>query len=134
MSDLPCALQQAVFTRLGADAALAVLVGSRIYDEVPRPVVFPYVTLSEMDVQDKGTKSGDVLELTLTLHVWSLQSGMKETQQILAALRDLLHNAPLTLNEGFVSRLQEEMSFGRRLADGRTRQGIARYRAVVSSS
>lgn len=133
MSNLPGALQQAVFTRLSADAALALLVGSRLYDDVPRTAVCPYVTLSEMEARDRGTKSGEVSEVTLTLHVWSAQNGMKETQQILAALRALLHNANLTLSEGTLSRLQEELSFVRRLADGRTRQGVARYRAVVSS-
>ena len=53
-------LQKAVFDALAADAALAALVGARIYDHAPANVAFPYVTFGRTSVYDwsTGTESG----------------------------------------------------------------------------
>ncbi len=67
----------------------------------------------------------------LTLHVWSRASGRKETYIIMSALREALHDKPLTLDGHRLINIRHEISEARRETDGDTYHGIVRYRAVT---
>jgi hypothetical protein len=126
------ALQQAIFARLTADAALTALLGApRIYDDVPQGADFPYLTFGQSIVRDWSTGSEDGNEHILTLHVWSQARGKKEAHEIMDALRAALHAEALTLAGHRLVNLRHEHCEARRDPDGDTVHGIARFRAVT---
>ena len=125
-------LQRAIYDVLIADEpVLALLGGARIYDAVPDNSTFPYLTLGQTSVADwsAGAEAGE--EHTLILHVWSRAWGLRETHELMAALRSALHERALTLDGHRLVNLRHEQSEARREADGLTYHGIARFRAVT---
>jgi hypothetical protein len=93
------ALRAAIHDALTGDSALtSVLGGSRIYDQTPRNVTFPYVTLGETRLLDLSGDGGETQEHQLTLHAWSRQGGHREAHMIAGALLQALDDAPLSLD------------------------------------
>ncbi len=125
-------LQQAVYGVLIGSAWLTTLLGgARIYDDVPQAAPYPHVGLGQTASSDWGTGTEDGEEHILTLHVWSQGGGRGEAQRIIAALRDVLHTASLTLTGHVLVSLRQQFSDVRRDPDGVTIHGIVRYRAVT---
>lgn len=127
-------LQQAIYTTVTNDAALNALIGPpRLYDHVPQNTAYPYLTLGQSTVRDwsTGTEVGD--EHSLTLHVWSRASGRKEANDIMAALKDALHDRALTLSGYRLVNMRHELSEARREPDGDTYHGLIRFRAVTET-
>jgi hypothetical protein len=61
------ALRAAIYDALTNNAALVSLLGApKIYDETPRAVAFPYVTLGEARISDfsTGSEAGEEHQLT----------------------------------------------------------------------
>jgi hypothetical protein len=89
-------LQVAVVQKARAHAPLTALV-SGVYDEVPDPAPFPYVSLGSIteNVDDAHNQRG--LEASVVWHVWSKYRGFKEAAEILAALDAALDRQPLTV-------------------------------------
>jgi hypothetical protein len=126
------ALQQAIFARLSADAALlALLGGPRVYDDVPQGAAFPYLTLGQSVARDWSTGSDDGSEHILTVHAWSKAGGKREVLEILGSVRAALHDTGLTLTGHRLVNLRHEHSEARRDPDGDVYHGIARFRAVT---
>ncbi len=132
MASASWALQQAIFAALTADTGLtALLGGNRVYDDVPERAEFPYVTFALSNERDWSTGSEDGSEHLLTLHVWSRAAGRREANEVMGAVRRVLHDAGLTLTGYRLVNLRHEFSEARRDADGETYHGITRYRAVT---
>lgn len=132
MASASLALQQSVFQALTGDAALlSLLGGARVYDDVPVRAEFPFVTFAQTSERDwsTGTEAGE--EHIFTLHIWSRAHGRKETQEIIGALREVLHDQSLSLTGYRLVNLRHETSDSRREGDGETFHGIVRYRAVT---
>src|SRR5690606_11938243 len=79
-------------------AVLAALDGPRIYDHVPRKVIYPYVTFGHTTARDRGTGDGDGEEHIISLHIWSLAAGRAEANGIAAAIRVALHDRDLSVS------------------------------------
>lgn len=121
-------LRKAIRAHLLSDAPLAALLGGpRVYDEPPKSVAFPYVTLGET-----GIEPGE--EHHLTLHAWSRQGGHKEAHLVAGALLQALDDAPLTLAEHRLINFRFALADVRREADGRIYHALVRFRAVIESS
>lgn len=126
------ALRTAVREALVADGALlSALGGPKIYDEPPRSVAFPYVTLGEARIADFSTGDGDGLEHSLTLHAWSRQGGHRQAHLIAGALLQALDDASLSLADHRLVNLRFAVADVRREADGRTYHALVRFRAVT---
>jgi hypothetical protein len=126
------ALRAAIHDALIADGALAALLGGpKVYDEVPREVAFPYVTLGECRISDWSTGGEDGHEHHLTLHAWSRQGGHSEAHEIAGALLQALDDAPLVLTGHHLVNLRFALADIRREADGRTYHALVRFRAVT---
>lgn len=120
--------REAIRTHLLSDAPLtALLDGPRVYNEPPKSVAFPYVTLGET-----GTEPG--AEHHFTLHAWSRQGGHKEAHLVAGALLQALDDAPLTLAEHRLINFRFALADVRREADGRTYHALVRFRAVTEPS
>ena len=134
MTDPGWALQKAVYGTLTTDAGLlAALGGPHIYDHVPRKTAKPYVTFAQSVVRDWSTGSESGNEHMLTLHVWATATGAKKTAAVIDALRATLHDQSLQLDGHHLVNLRHESSEIRRVDDGETINGIARFRAVTEA-
>jgi len=88
------ALQQAVFATLSADAAVTALIGSRLFDCVPRGTSFPYLVIGEGVEKDNATASDSGSAHTLDIAIWSRAPGFKECKAIAAAIQVALETVP----------------------------------------
>lgn len=127
------ALLAAFRAALLADADVAAAVGARIYDDPPPDVVFPYVTLGRIETRAADASSADGLEHAVTLHVWSRHGGRAEALSVVAAMRAVLHNAPLTIEGRRLVLLLAVFSDVFRSGDGRTTHGVLRLRAITEN-
>lgn len=96
-------LQTAIVEALKGSAEIKTLVGDtpRIYQKVPSPVTFPYITIGEsQDVPDRAACI-DGHEIFVSLHVWSKPANgtYQEAKQIAANIWGCLKSATLTLSE-----------------------------------
>lgn len=132
MSSAGWALQKSVFASLTGDATVtALLGGTRVYDDVPRGVDYPYLTFGQSTARDWSTGGEDGQEHIFTLHVWSRANGRRQTHEIMGAVRDALHDEALALDGHRLVNLRHEFSEARRDPDGETYHGVVRYRAVT---
>jgi hypothetical protein len=132
MSASAVSLRTAIRGALAADAPLGSLLGgAKIYDEPPRSVDLPYVTLGQDVISDASTATERSDEHALTLHVWSRQGGHKQAHLIAAAVLEALVDAPLILDGHRLANLRFIVADVRREADGRTYHGLVRLRAVT---
>lgn len=126
------ALRAAIYDVLARDAGLAaVLGGARIYDEPPRGVAFPYVTLGEARLTDMSSDGGMTQEHQLTLHAWSRKGGHREAHLIAGTLLQALDDAPLSPDGHRLVNLRFSVADIRRESDGRTYHALVRFRAVT---
>lgn len=132
MSTAAAALRAAIHDALAADGALeALLGGPKIYDEPPRGVAFPYVTIGDAQVSDFSAGEAPGEEHRLTLNAWSRQGGHREAHTIAGALLGALDDAPLALSGHRLVGLRFATADVRREPDGRTYRALVRFRAVT---
>lgn len=125
------ALQRAVHAALVTDAAVAALIGDRVFDAAPRGTTYPYVTLGEARATDWSTGTESGAEHRLAVHVWSRSRGKAECWALLAALRAALDEAGLTLDGHALVSLRIATEQVGQERDGITWHGTAQIRAVT---
>lgn len=132
MTSAGWALQASLHQSLvNSPRVLSLLGGARIYEKPPRGSDYPYVAIGPSTERDWSTGSGAGTEHIVTLDVWSRSGSRREAQEIMAAIRTVLHDAELSLAEHRLINLRHEQSMVRRDDDGETFHGSVRYRAVT---
>lgn len=132
MSAASAALRAAIHDTLNSDAVLTSLLGgAKVYDEPPKAVAFPYVTLGEARLANFSAGDDPGEEHHLTLHVWSRHGGHSEAQLVTGALMQALDDAPLSVTGHRLVNLRFGIADVRREADGRTYHALVRFRAVT---
>jgi hypothetical protein len=131
MASADLELQGASLARLKADAAVTSAIGTRIYDQPPDPVIFPFVTLGEAQfVRDDATcVSGGLVYLTM--HAWSRASGFPEVKRVAEAVVESLHLAPLVLDTNNLITLNHSQTRVFRDDDGLTSHAVIEFVARV---
>ena len=125
-------LQKAAYETLKADSGfIALLGGTYIYDDVPQTAEFPFVVLDQMRINDWSTGTERGSEHILMLHIWSRYKGKQEAYEIADAIRSLLDDAELTLDDNRLINLTHQYSDLKRDTDGETYHGVIRFRAVT---
>lgn len=134
MSDASLVLQGAVVTLLKNAAAVAALVGARVYDTVPANPTFPYITVGDDQVLPDLAEQYDGADVIMTINGWSHAVGYPEIKQIGAAINAAMTDAVLTLT-GFrlVEIIPEQIQYLRD-PDGLTRHGVFVFRARTEPS
>jgi hypothetical protein len=127
-------LQKAIFGALGANGALAGLVGTRIFDHAPANVAFPYITFGRTSVYDWSTGTESGTEHLFTLHVWSKGKGKKEVLEIMQLARETLHDAALELEGHKLVNLRLAFCEARYDDRNEAHHGLLRFRAVVEEA
>ena len=124
-------LQRAVFQALAGDAALAALVGARIFDYAPAKVPFPYITFGHTSIYDWSTGTESGTEQLFTLHVWSKAKGKGETLEIMELARARLDDTALGLDDHHLVNMRLEFAEARYSDDLLAYHGLLRFRAVT---
>lgn len=127
------ALQKAVFAVLSADAAVAALVGTRIFDRLIDKAELPYLVLGETTTLDWSTSTEGGTEHVFVLEAWSKEAGKQEAQAIASTVRSALHDRPLALDEGVLVNLRLERVRIERIARQRLHRATMRLRAVIEA-
>lgn len=126
------ALQAAVFQRLAADAALAALVGTAIFDAVPPGTVTgTYVSLGPEDVRDASDTTGGGALHEFTVSVVTDASGFLQAKAVAVAVSDALTGAPLVLARGHLVGLWFLKARARRVQTGEMRRIDLSFRARI---
>ena len=116
------ALQKGIRTRLINYTDLTALISTRVYDEPPADVVFPYLRFVEVQprIFDVDDKTGARVDLTMRAHSRSA-SGRVEATQVVEAVRTALHRQEASVTAaGFnLIELIFDDYFAERDADGR---------------
>lgn len=86
------ATQKGILAALKADSGVTDIVSTRIYDEPPQDVVFPYLRFNEISPSafDTDTAEGALVDISLEAHSRSA-SGRVEAAQIAEAVKAALH-------------------------------------------
>lgn len=97
--DSALVLQKAVVARLKLNADIISLAGSRVYDEPPQNVTFPYVRIGNVDVSPYRDSCTTADELVMSIECHSRpNSGRVEATRIAAAVRQSLDQAAISLS------------------------------------
>ncbi len=127
------ALQVAVYQRLVADAALAALVGTNVFDALPAGALPPlYVVLGTEEVRDASDKTGGGALHQFTVSVVTESAGFATAKAAAAAVSDALVDAPLTLARGNLVSLNFYKAKAARVGTGTVRQINLIFRARVA--
>ena len=73
----------------------------------------------------------EAIEHAVTLHAWSRYGGRAEALDIIGALREALHDAPLTVTGRKLVLLFAQFADVFRSGDGQTTLGVLRLRALT---
>ena len=132
-------LQQAVYQLLRADAALAALVGTRIYDAPlpPSEEAEPeglYVTLGDERVDDWSTASDRGAAHLLTIAVNAPRRGFAEAKQAAGAISDAMLGGALALSRGHAVLVHFAGALTRRAEGDALRRIELRFRVTVEDT
>lgn len=86
------AMQKGLRAALAANAGVSAIVSSRIYDEPPQNVVFPYLRMVDIDPTAFDTDTTEGAEISISVEAYSRSaSGRVEAAQTAEAVRAALH-------------------------------------------
>ena len=135
MTSATWALQSSVHSALIGDTDMIDLLGGgHVFDHVPRGTAMPYVTFGQSSENDWSTVDETGYELRFSLHVWTEALGRKLAEQIMSALRRILHDQTLAVSGFRLINLRHENSDLNRASDGEVLQGVVRFRATLETA
>lgn len=129
--DADLELQGVIVAALKADATVAGLVGSRVYDSVPPGAVFPYISYGPCDTLTDDADCITGLDVFIQLDCWSRSVGYPEVKKISDAVRDALHDKPLSLTVNALVFLEHRQTRTLRDPDGLTSHAAISLQASV---
>ncbi|MCA0025472.1 MULTISPECIES: DUF3168 domain-containing protein [unclassified Mesorhizobium] len=124
-------LQGAIVARLKALPAVAALIGTRIYDSVPAPTTFPYVTVGPMDELSDDADCITGFSIAVDLNVWSRAVGFPEAERISDAVRTGLLDPELALAANALVYFQHRQTVFSRDPDGLTNRARMSFEAFA---
>lgn len=134
MADPSLDIQKAVITALRADVGVQALVGNpaRVYDAVPSATTpYPMVTYGADQAISDDFDCINSFEVFVTLDVWSRAVGQPEAKRIAGAVRGVLHDADLELDEHALVLLEHRNTRYLKDPDGKTSHAVVEFRALV---
>lgn len=136
MSDPSLDLQKAIINALKADNAVKALVGNpaRVYDKIPGGATFPYVSYGSDQVLSDDADCLTAYEVFVQLDVWSRANGQPEMKRIAGAIRAVLHDAELELDEHALVLLEHQQTRYLDDPDGITSHAAITLRALADGA
>jgi hypothetical protein len=130
MKDHESALQKALIARLREDAAVAALLGDRVWDQAPAEPVHPHLLVGRGDSRPSAADGGAV-EHRVSLSCVSKFGGSEEARAVAAVVRACLHEATLEADGVRTANLRVTFSDVFRSADLRRSYAVVRLRALT---
>lgn len=124
-------LQVAIVTRLRANPAVSALVGTRIFDEVPKGAAFPYITIGEADETSVDADCIDAFELSIDIDVWSRDPGFMQSKVISDAVRKALKSPDLELPTNALVIFNHRQTRSFRDEDGLTSHAVMTFEGIA---
>lgn len=130
------AVQVAMVQALRADAALAALVGDRVYDRVPTGAAHPYVSLGPEDWPQRHGACMALLEGVVQIDVWSRDVGRREAKRIVDRIVEIFDGADLALAAPYRGLGTEIAMRGRIMEDrdGLTIHGVVQIAVMAEAA
>jgi hypothetical protein len=126
------AIAAALVEALRAAPGVTTLVGPRVHVDAPRRPTYPCVSLSRQESRPFGPDA-DALEHLVTVTCASKFGGPEEARAVTAAVRVVLHNAPLSVAGRRLVTLRVTYADVFRAADRELSLGVLRVRAVTEA-
>ena len=132
MSDPVLEVQAALIAYLRGQASLTAWLGDpvRVYDQLPKRVMYPYVTFGRVRTQSIGGIGPEVTEQVVNLLCVSRYAGTGEVKAMAAELRALLDEVELGIEGQRLVSLRVAYVDVFRATDYRTIYGVVRLRVV----
>lgn len=131
------ALQKGIRAALVADADVAAIVGTRVYDEPPQDVAFPYMRFGNIEpgAFDTDTTEGARVSIGMEAHSRAA-SGRVEAMQMVEAVKAALHRqeASVTVSGHTLVELIFETFSATRDGDGRGYTAVIVLQAMVEKT
>ena len=86
-------LQKGIRAALVADSGVTALVSTRIYDEPPQNVTYPFVRFGDIQPRSMDTDGSTGAEVTFNVEAYLQTTGRVEATQIAEAVRNALHRS-----------------------------------------
>ncbi|WP_223772947.1 DUF3168 domain-containing protein [Streptomyces sp. 135] len=125
-------LQTAIYAKATASSALMSRI-SGLYDEVPEPAAFPYVSFGSITETRDDAHDHQGLDVVVTLDIWSKAPGFGQAYDVFAALDAALDRVPLAV-AGFTDvSIRHEQHEAMRDPDPDVRHISAQYRVTLTA-
>jgi len=124
-------LQGAIIARLKADAGVTALVGTRVYDRIPKEAPFPYVSYGPTDMLSDDAECINGFNIAVQIDVWSRAVGTPEAKRIGNAVRRALHDSELVLPTNTFVLLRHRQSRTLTDPDGLTSHRFVAFESIV---
>ena len=86
-------LQKGIRAALVADSGVTALVSTRIYDEPPQNVTYPFVRFGDIQPRSMDADGTTGAKVTFNVEAYSQTTGRVEATQIAEAVRNALHRS-----------------------------------------
>ena len=124
--------QPALFPAIYAALSAAPSLGAGIYDAVPQNAAYPHIEIAPGRAYDWSAILLRGEETIVEIHIWSRYRGYKEARDLMASIKDRLHEQALSLTGATLVDIRFEDSELFTDVDGLTRHGIIRFRATAT--
>jgi hypothetical protein len=125
-------LQQLIVTRLKAHVGLTALITGRVYDQPPKDVAAPYISIGPSDVVEDDADCILAAVETLQLDVWSeAQDGKREAKLICDQVRAALHGYSAEPAVGALAGMRVALVRVFDDPDGRTTHGVVQVECLI---
>jgi hypothetical protein len=132
-------LQGGITVRLKASSAVIDLVGTRVYDHVPRApdgavtALFPFVAHSASDELQNDADCIEAVDVAYEIEAWSDKPGYVEVLRIADAIKRSLHRYEMTLSTNALVELNHVQTRKFRDPDGVTSHVILEFAATIET-
>ncbi len=115
-----------------ADANISGLVGTKVYNNVPKGTAPPYLRVQWSSADDMPDKSERFTEGELTFDYWTGTDGDKEVLQMMDYLHAEFNEVPLVLTLGSTNLLMTSTGYNTFLeSDGLSHHGIMTFNLLI---
>ena len=136
MTAFALVVQKGIYDTLIANVPLMAAV-VRVSDDVPQPsdagdtANFPYVTIGEDVLTDASTDTELIMQVSITVHVWSREAGRFETKTVQGLIYDALNRANISESGYKFVNINQTQSDSRLESDGQTRHGVQTFNLIL---
>lgn len=129
-------LQKGIRAALVANSGLTTLVSTRVYDEPPQNVTYPFVRFGDIQPRSADTDGSTGAEVTFNVETYSQTTGRVEATQIAEAIRTALHRSEgsVTLSGINLIELRCETYVVDRDREGRGHNGNVIFSAILETA